>query len=109
MDRVCRKGWTVLHHFANSFKGLLDQHMNMNPCQAPQSLRYLLDKRIDRRIEDLDGVSALQILETCLSQDHHHIKESEWMKYVEMAKDMIVMVQDYCTVPDQPRVKAYEE
>ena len=109
VDRVCRKGWTVLHHFANSLKGLLDQHMNMNPCQAPQSLRYLLDKGIDRRNEDLDGVSALQILETCLSQDHHHIKESEWMKYVEMAKDMIVMVQDYCTVPDQPRVKVYEE
>jgi hypothetical protein len=50
----------------------------------------------------MEGLSAFQVLETCLFHNHEHTGRDKWLDYVEAAKEMIFVLQEYSTVPDTP-------
>ena len=103
VNRRCNKGWTILHYFANTFKHYVDDGRFIWGDFIRQSLVHLLDRGVDRHIKDVNGLSALQIVETSLSQDHTQVREAWWDHYVYTAKEMMAVLQDYFTAPDQSR------
>lgn len=50
----------------------------------------------------MEGISAFQILETCLFHNLEHAGKNKWLDYVETAKEMIFVLQEYSTALGPP-------
>ncbi|RFN54384.1 hypothetical protein FIE12Z_1511 [Fusarium flagelliforme] len=103
VNQTCHEGRTVLHHLMKFFWFDLAHYRNVTLDEMPQCVISLLDRGVDRHIKDMNDLSALHILESCLDRDTGRVEESEWLEYVEVVKETILVLQDYCTVPSMGR------